>query len=342
MNQVDATVKAIKRGRPKKTIAETGTRISNIVAEDQKKNDLVKVGDKMLMPEKEDNGLGLKKAVKTYKKHSKESTMKLKPTELINYDEFIPHMEYENINGVLMHPCRVIVCGGSGCGKTMSILNMLLTPDLKLDYLKIWIIAKDIIEDKYQWIIKHFEKKEKEIEEATGEKIKVLYYSNKLEDLPDLNSFDDKDPTQKVVIIDDFTNEPAHKLQNLNNYFVMGRKKNFTTFFLNHSWFMVPKTSRLNVEYVMIFRCKKAREVSGLWGEIAGDLPKEVFKKAYRLCTQKNHTFMLIDNKTNDLERKYRKLFDGKLPFVVKALAAPPEEDSDDCSEVSSSSENDN
>ena len=49
------------------------------------------------------------------------------------------------------HPCRILLIGGSGSGKTNTLLNLINNqPDID----KLYLYAKDPYEDKYQFLIK--------------------------------------------------------------------------------------------------------------------------------------------------------------------------------------------
>ena len=51
------------------------------------------------------------------------------------------------------HPYRILIIGGSGCGKTNALLNLINNqPDID----KIYLYTKDPYEDKYQFLIKNW------------------------------------------------------------------------------------------------------------------------------------------------------------------------------------------
>ena len=49
------------------------------------------------------------------------------------------------------HPYRILIIGGSGSGKTNTLLNLV---NNQSDIDKIYLYAKDLYEDKYQFLIK--------------------------------------------------------------------------------------------------------------------------------------------------------------------------------------------
>ena len=48
------------------------------------------------------------------------------------------------------HPCRILIVGGSGSGKTNALLNLINNPP---DIDNIYLYAKDPYEAKYQYLI---------------------------------------------------------------------------------------------------------------------------------------------------------------------------------------------
>ena len=76
---------------------------------------------------------------------------------MINLDNFI-NKNNKNHNTkwpyIPDHPYRILIIGGSGSGKTDTLLN--LTNEQK-DTDKIYLYAKDISESKYEYLIKNLE-----------------------------------------------------------------------------------------------------------------------------------------------------------------------------------------
>ena len=52
------------------------------------------------------------------------------------------------------HPYRILIIDGSGSGKTNSLLNLI---NEQSDIKKIYLYAKDLSEDKYEYLIKNRE-----------------------------------------------------------------------------------------------------------------------------------------------------------------------------------------
>jgi len=238
--------------------------------------------------------------------------------KMINFDELAADKtKYKNANGYLVHPFRAIVCGSSGCGKTNAICNILLNEAYKLDYGHVYLFAKDLSEDKYQFIIQYFTKLEQKVLKKTGETVRLLTYSDKLEDVPTLSKINKN--IQNIAIFDDWTNEPVKRLATMKDYFTMGRKFNVSTFYLCHSWYACPKVFRLNTQYAFIYQLPSARELRELYKELGMNIERDDFWKAYREATKNKFNFLLIDKKTNNLQLQYRSGLDGLFSWRAEA-----------------------
>jgi len=88
-------------------------------------------------------------------------------------------------------PFRMLITGPSGCGKTNTLLEMILTGFLHFD--KIYLYAKNIQQDKYQFLIKTIN----ELEEAMNlPKNSMIYACSKIDDVIALPDPDEEEQTK--------------------------------------------------------------------------------------------------------------------------------------------------
>ena len=73
---------------------------------------------------------------------------------MINYDDYANENKTEHNSRwpyIPDHPCRILIIGGSGSGKTNALLSLI---NNQLDIDKTYLCAKDPYPDKYQFLIK--------------------------------------------------------------------------------------------------------------------------------------------------------------------------------------------
>ena len=154
------------------------------------------------------------------------------------------------------HPYRILIIGGSGSGKTNTLLNLIK----KLgDIDKIYLYAKDLSKPKYEFLIKK--------DKNAG--IKHLNDPNAFIDC--LNTMDDVyenindyNPNRKRILIV-FDDMIADIMRNkkfqviIKKLFIRCRKLNISPVFTTQSYFSVPKDVRLNLTHYLIMKINKKR-----------------------------------------------------------------------------------
>ena len=141
------------------------------------------------------------------------------------------------------HSYRTLIIGGSGSGKTNTLLN-LINEQKGID--KMYLYAKDLSESKYKYLIKN--------REYTGTKHinnpkAFIEYSNTMDDV--YKNIDDYNPSIKrkiLVVFDDMiadimTNKTFQSI--MKELFIRCRKLNISLVFITQSYFSVPKDVRL-------------------------------------------------------------------------------------------------
>jgi len=233
-----------------------------------------------------------------------------KELEIINFNDVVQEtssdevLKFKQNNELLpQHPFRAIIFGSSGSGKSNLLLNLITK---SLNFTKLYIFAKDLTEDKYNFLIKHFV----EIEKETG--TQILFMANSIDGIPHINDID-KDE-QNLIVFDDFiTNKNQDIIQ---EYYVRGRKRNSSIIYIGQVFHKIPKVVRDNCDYFMLFSTPSARELNGIGQTLATDIDIKTFLKVYRKCMEKPFNFMMIDRKTTNKRLKYR----GGLNGIIENL----------------------
>ena len=199
--------------------------------------------------------------------------------EIPNYDV----EGYEDTNFTQLYPympdrCfRMLICGPSGGGKTNLLLHMIRKPLLFND--KIYLYAKNLEQNKYQYLLKLFEPLSKKhgydiIEASNGEIIPLDEMSGE---------------NQKLVIFDDYLNTGTANDREIRNYFTNSRNKNCSCIYLSQSFYNTDKTIRLNCSHYCIFDFPNTREKNLICKDLGID------KEKYISATNEPYTFLYVD-----------------------------------------------
>jgi len=181
---------------------------------------------------------------------------------------------------------RMLICGGSGSGKTNLLYHMLMKPLVYYD--QIHLYAKNLEQEKYQNMIKNFNV----ISQSVG--YDVLVCSNNeivpVEDLMD-------DSAQKIVIFDDYVCDKNQKP--LIDYFIRGRHKNCSVIYLSQSFYGTPKDIRLNCSHFCVYEFPSCNERSLISRELG------VGKEKYIKATKKPYSFLYVDKPKKLIKRNF-------------------------------------
>ena len=191
------------------------------------------------------------------------------------------------------HPYRILIIGGSGSGKTNTLLNLINNqPDID----KIYLYAKDLYEPKYQFLInkreniglKHFNDPKAFIE-----------YSNDMHDV--YKNIDDYNPDKENKILIVFDDMIADMINNkklnsiVTELFIRDRKLNISLVFIAPSYFKVPKDVRLNTTHFFIMKIPNKRELQQIALNHSSDIDYKDFVNIYKKCTDEPYSFSVND-----------------------------------------------
>jgi hypothetical protein len=193
-------------------------------------------------------------------------------------------------------PFRMLIVGASGSGKTQLIVHIL--NKMKDTFGNIKIFTRNKSEPIYEWM-------EKKIPSTH-----LQIYEN-LSDLPSLQK--DKDGNvkgyekdiQHLVVFDDLCLEKDQS--KLAEYFIRSRKiaKGVSLMYLTQSYFKVPKTIRINLNYVILKKLSSTRDLNLIMSDYNLGITKEKLMQIYKYCTNKKTDFLLLDL-DNEVENRYR------------------------------------
>ena len=207
------------------------------------------------------------------------------------------------------HPYRILIIGGSGSGKTNTLLNLINEQN---DIDKIYLYARDLSEPKYEYLIK--EREDAGIKHLNNQNA-LIKCSNTMDDVyENINDYNRIRIIKKIIVFDDMIADilEIKKLQAITKeLFIRCRKLNISLVFITQSYFSVPKDVRLNSTHYLIMKIKNKRELHNIAINCFADIDYKDFMKIYRECTKKPYNFLTIDTMlpASDLLRFRKNLF---------------------------------
>ena len=153
---------------------------------------------------------------------------------MINFDDYTDENKKEhNLKWPYIpdHPCRILIIGGSGSGKTNALLN-LINNQLNID--KTYFYAKDPYEAKYQYLIN---KREKTGLDHFNDPKPFMEYSNDMQDVyKNIEEYNLGEKSKVLIVYDDMIADMINS-KTLNpivtELFIRGRKLNISIVLLH-------------------------------------------------------------------------------------------------------------
>ena len=159
---------------------------------------------------------------------------------MINFAEYTNENKREhNLNCPYIpdHPYRILIIGGSGSGKTNTLLNLIENhPDID----KIYLYVKDLYESKYQYLIN---KRESVGISHLNDSKAFIEYSNDMHKVYKNIGKDNPNKENKVIIVFDdmiadmISNKKLNSI--VTDLFIRCRKLNISLVFITQSYFKV-------------------------------------------------------------------------------------------------------
>ena len=191
------------------------------------------------------------------------------------------------------HPYRILIIGGSGSGKTNTLLNLINNqPDID----KIYLYAKDPYENKYQFLIN---KRESLGLKYFNDPKAFIEYSNDMHDVyKNIDEYNHDKENKILIVFDDMIADMVDnkKLNSIvTELFIRGRKLNISLVFITQSYFKVPKDVRLNTTHFFIMKIPNKRELQQIALNHSSDIDYKDFVNIYKKCTDEPYSFSVND-----------------------------------------------
>lgn len=193
-------------------------------------------------------------------------------------------------------PFRACVIGGSGSGKTTLVMEMIHR--MKDTFGLIVLCVKNADEPLYNFLKSKLKPEDLHIYENGN--------------VPPLDKYADME-FQILMIFDDLVNEKDQRP--IIEWFIRGRKlaKGVSMVYLSQSYFGMPKTIRLQCNYIMLKKLSSTRDLTAILKDHSLGLSKEELLTLYEYATQQKTDFLMLDNEA-DTSEKFRKCFLEIIP----------------------------
>ena len=213
--------------------------------------------------------------------------------EIPNFDE---KLKTKKSNFTQLYPYmpdrffRMLICAPAGSGKTNLLLYMIMKPLLYYD--KIHLYAKNLQQDKYEYLLEEFDPFSKDFG------YNIIEASNG--DIIPLDEMDDGN--QKLIIFDDYLNTGSKNDREIRNYFTNSRNKNCSCIYLSQSFYETDKTIRLNCSHHCIYNLSSKNEENRICQELNVD------KDKYLMATNEPYTFLYVDKPRKFVAKNFTKI----------------------------------
>lgn len=194
-------------------------------------------------------------------------------------------------------PFRACIIGGSGSGKTTLVMELIHR--MKDTFGLIVLCVKNADEPLYNYLKSKLKPEDLHIYED-GQIPPLDKYAN--------------EKYQILMIFDDLVNEKNQRP--IIEWFIRGRKLSMgiSMIYLSQSYFGMPKTIRLQCNYIMLKKLSSTRDLTAILKDHSLGLTKEELLSLYEYATREKTDFLMLDNEANENE-KYRKCFLEIIPI---------------------------
>jgi hypothetical protein len=198
----------------------------------------------------------------------------------------------------MYNKCHTLCCGGTGSGKSNALINYISRSSG--EFYKIIVCSFSTTDEPLYNML-----------EDMG-KIELI---NDIDEVPDLEEFDDKNKDKpKLIVFDDFLNVEKKKMKKINKYLIAGRKFGFSVWLMAQDYVSVPKILVRNINYFVIFKINDNVRLNNIIrNHNIADVDSSIIKTACNLCTKTFGNFFMIDMKTTNLDERFRHNFLGFL-----------------------------
>ena len=194
----------------------------------------------------------------------------------------------------MFNKCHTLCLGGTGSGKSNALINYISRSSGEF----------------YKIIVCSFSTTDEPLYNMLEETGKIELISD-IDEVPDLEEFDDKNKDKpKLIVFDDILNVEKKKMKKLYKYLIAGRKFGFSVWVMSQDYASVPKIIVRNINYFILFKINDNISLNNIIrNHNVSNVDPSIIKAACSVCTQTFGNFFMIDFKTGNLKERFRKNF---------------------------------
>ena len=197
-----------------------------------------------------------------------------------------PHFEETQIKV----DTRILIIGSSGSGKTNLLMNYIKLSPNTFSHIHV--------------VFKTFEPLYELLKEKLAESHGVTFYDD-INKLPDLEKIQKEKGDQQLIVFDDQINESKKLNTKVAEYFIRGRKKNLTMFFISQSFFKIPKLIRQQMQYLCLLKMSSGKDLRLIVSDFALGLEIDQLQEIYKNATKEQFNFSKINIDEGDANKKF-------------------------------------
>jgi len=189
-----------------------------------------------------------------------------------------------------VEPCSIIgLIGQSGSGKSTALIDFLYRAPKFTEILLFSGSGSATTEPLYVLL---------------KEKIPEVQTFDTVEQIPDLESFTDKE-SERLIVFDDFLQITPKQMKKLAQFATAGRKSSFTCIFMSQNYTSVPKVISRNFHNMWLFKIQDAVSVDTIYKNHVNGITKQQFRDLHRVITSEPRSFLQLDLRKNLLKKNF-------------------------------------
>lgn len=187
-----------------------------------------------------------------------------------------PHYDRHKIS----IPGRVILCGGSGSGKTNCLLYLL--EQMPNTFGKIVVCLRTRHEPLYEYLAYKIPSES------------IEFYENTVPDLDQIIKKEDES-INTLCVFDDLVMGGRDIQNKISEYFLRGRKKNCSCVYISQSYHAIPKFVRLQASAIILKKISSMRDLRLILRDSDLGVDADELQRMYEEATQTFTDFFTID-----------------------------------------------